>query len=62
MPRAAKSFLSQPLELLVDVGHMQSRFGLFRDSGTLGVYMGNSLPQTCKIFEIIFATAIRTPS
>jgi hypothetical protein len=30
-PQAQKSFLTHPMELLGDVGHLESRFGPFED-------------------------------
>jgi hypothetical protein len=32
IPQAQKSFWTNPLELLGDVGHVESRFSPFRDS------------------------------
>jgi hypothetical protein len=36
VPQAWKSFLIQPMELLGDVGHLESRFGPFGDGVTVG--------------------------
>jgi hypothetical protein len=37
IPYAQKSFWTHPIEHLGDVGHMESHFGLFRDSVSIGV-------------------------
>jgi hypothetical protein len=37
IPHAQKSFWTQPIEHLGDVGHVESRFGLFRDSDSICV-------------------------
>jgi hypothetical protein len=34
--QAQKSFWTNPVELLCDVGHVESPFGLFGDSGSVG--------------------------
>jgi hypothetical protein len=36
VPQALKSFWTYPMEHLGDVGHVESRFGLFRDSVSAG--------------------------
>jgi hypothetical protein len=36
VPQALKSFSTHPMELLGDVGHMESQFGTFGDSDTVG--------------------------
>jgi hypothetical protein len=36
VPYAHKSFWMHPMELLGDVGHVETRFGLFRDSISVG--------------------------
>jgi hypothetical protein len=36
IPQAQKSFWTHPIEQLGDVGHVQSRFGQFRDSVSIG--------------------------
>jgi hypothetical protein len=35
VPQALKSFWTHPMELLGDVGHVESRFGLFGDSASV---------------------------
>jgi hypothetical protein len=35
MPQAQKTFWMHMMELLGDLGHMESRFGLFGDSANL---------------------------
>jgi hypothetical protein len=35
VPQALKSFWMHPMELLGDMGHVESRFGLFGDSTNL---------------------------
>jgi hypothetical protein len=35
VPLAQKSFLTHPMELLGDVGHLESRFGLFGDDASV---------------------------
>jgi hypothetical protein len=36
VPLAEKSFLTHPMELLGDVGHLESRFGPFGDIVSIG--------------------------
>jgi hypothetical protein len=36
IPQAQKSFWTHPIEHLGDVGHVESHFGLFRDSVSIG--------------------------
>jgi hypothetical protein len=36
IPHALKSFWTHPVELLGDVGHVKSHFGLFGDSVSVG--------------------------
>jgi hypothetical protein len=36
IPQAQKSFWMHPMEILGDVGHMDSHFGLFGDSVSVG--------------------------
>jgi hypothetical protein len=36
IPQAQKSFWTLPIEHLGDVGHVESRFGPFRDSVSIG--------------------------
>jgi hypothetical protein len=36
VPKAYKLFFTHPMELLQDVGHVESRFGLFGDSVSVG--------------------------
>jgi hypothetical protein len=36
IPRAQKSFWTHPIEHLGDVGHVESHFGPFRDSVSIG--------------------------
>jgi hypothetical protein len=37
IPQAQKSFWTHPIEHLGDVGHVESHFGPFRDSVSIGV-------------------------
>jgi hypothetical protein len=36
IPKAQKSFWMHPMELLGDVSHVETRFGLLRDSVSVG--------------------------
>jgi hypothetical protein len=36
IPKAQKSFWTQPIELLGDVGHVEPRFGPFEDGVSVG--------------------------
>jgi hypothetical protein len=36
VPQPQKSFWTHPMELQGDVGHVESRFGLFGDSSSVG--------------------------
>jgi hypothetical protein len=36
VPQARKSFWTHPIELLSDLGHVESHFGLFGDSVSVG--------------------------
>jgi hypothetical protein len=40
IPCAQKSFWTHPIELLGDVGHVESRFGLFGDTVSIGCKIG----------------------
>jgi hypothetical protein len=47
IPQAQKSFLMHPMELLGDVGHLESRFGLFGDvvvSSKIGARFTPNIP------------------
>jgi hypothetical protein len=37
IPQAQKSFRTHPIQHLGDMGHVESHFGLFRDSVSIGV-------------------------
>jgi hypothetical protein len=46
IPKARKSFWTHPMELLFNVGHVESYFGLFGDSVSVGARRVPSLRQT----------------
>jgi hypothetical protein len=54
VPWAQKSFWIYPIELQGEVGHVEPRFGLFRDSVSIGAKIGSRfapyIPQAQKSF------------
>jgi hypothetical protein len=46
MPLARKLFWTHPMELLGDVGHVESHFGLFGDSVSVGERLVHQLLRT----------------
>jgi hypothetical protein len=46
IPHTQKLFWTHPIEHLGDVGHVESHFGPFRDSVSIGVIYVHSLRQT----------------
>jgi hypothetical protein len=45
VPQAWKSFWTHMMELLCDVGHVESRFGLFGDGVSVGARLSHGLRQ-----------------
>jgi hypothetical protein len=53
--------LTHPMELLGDMGHLESRFGLFGDSGSVSARMVHDLCQTYHRSEIVLEAPDGTP-
>jgi hypothetical protein len=53
IPSAWKSFWTKPMELVGDVAHVESRFGLFSDSVSVGARWVHSLRQTYDRVKIV---------
>jgi hypothetical protein len=54
VPQAQKSFWTHRMELLGDVGHVESHFGLFGDSVIVGARYVHGLCQTYHRFRNCF--------
>jgi hypothetical protein len=50
VPQAQKSFWTHPMELLGDLGHVESRFGLFEDSVSVGA---RQLQGLCQMYHML---------
>jgi hypothetical protein len=48
IPQAQKSFWAHPIELLGDVGHVESRFGPFGDSVKICAQFAQNVPLALK--------------
>jgi hypothetical protein len=61
IPQAQKSFWTHLIEHLGDVGHVESHFGPFRDSVSIGVTSVHGLRQTYVGSEIVLNAPDGTP-
>jgi hypothetical protein len=61
VPQSQKSFWTHPMELIGDVGHVESRFGPFGDSVSVGTRKVPGLCQTYHRLRIIFDKPEGTP-
>ena len=61
VPLAQKSFWTHPVELLGDVGHVESCFGPFGDRGSVGARYVHGLNQMYHRFKIILQAPDGTP-
>ena len=59
-PHAAKTSLPHPLELIGDIGHVQSCLGPFRASVNHGANLGHGFPSNAIGPKIIFVTLVST--
>jgi hypothetical protein len=59
--QAQKSFWTHTMELLGDLGHVESRFGPFGDSANLDARYVHVLHECTIGFEIVLDLADRTP-
>jgi hypothetical protein len=54
VPQALKAFWTHPMKLLDDVGHVESHFSPFGDTGSVGGRYVHGLRQTCNKLRNLF--------